>query len=77
MEPEAKVFPMLFIAIVSPYFVDYVVSMCCAAVGCYGFVLAMIGPRMTQGLLSPIHAVNGLFGCLYTVVGPRTMLEQE
>ena len=45
------------------------------AIGCYGVVLAMIGPRMTQELLSLVQAVNGLFGCMYAVVGLLTLLE--
>ena len=46
-----------------------------AAVGCYGVILATIGPRTTQELLSPVQAVNSLFGCMYAMVGLRSVLE--
>ena len=46
-----------------------------ATIGCYGVVLAMIGPRTTQELFSPIQDVNSLFGCVYAVVGFQTVLE--
>ena len=44
-------------------------------IGCYGVILAMIGPRTTQELISPFQAVNSLFGYMYAVVGLRTVLE--
>ena len=75
MESGAEVFPTLFVAVVSPYFVGCVVSTCWDVVGCYGVILAMIGPRTTQEFLSHVQAVNSLFGCVYAVVGPRTVLE--
>ena len=75
MEPGAEVFPTLFVVVVSPYFVGCVVSMFWATIGCYGFVLATLGPRTTQELFSPVQVMNSLFGCMYAVVGLRTVLE--
>ena len=46
-----------------------------ATIGCYGVVLAMIGPRTTREFLSPVEDVNILFGYVYAVVGIWTVLE--
>ena len=45
------------------------------AMDSYWVVLAMIGPRTTQGLDFPVQAVNCLFCCMYAVVGLQTVLE--
>ena len=45
-----------------------------SAAGCGGVVLAMIGPRTTQGLSSPVQVVKFLFGCRKEAVGLRTVL---
>ena len=44
-----------------------------SAVGCWGFVLAMIGPRTTQGFSTPVQAVKCLFGYRKAAVGLWTM----
>ena len=48
-----------------------------AVVGCFGVVLATIGPRMAQELFFPIQAVNRLFDCVYAVVGLRTCWSRD
>ena len=44
-----------------------------SVVGYCGVILAMIGPRTTQGSISPVPAMNSLFCCGYAVVGLWTV----
>ena len=60
-------FPHVFLVVFSVMF--------WAAIGCYGVILATIGPRTNQEFLSPVQDMNSLFGYMYAMVGIRTMLE--
>ena len=50
-------FPHGSLAIVSPLLLAEFPWRFGAVVGCSGIVLAMIGPRMIQGLISPVKAL--------------------
>ena len=67
VEIGAVVFPTILFVVVPVTF--------WAAVDSYWVVLAMIGPRTTQGSDFLVQAVNCLFCCMYAVVGLRTELE--